>query len=69
MTNDRPIHKLNHQWQASIHFNCSMVGHYDVIFIGTMKSFDVILMGGNYNEFPINIFYLEIFYIPTLNWS
>ena len=36
MTNDRPIHRLNSQWQASIHFNRPMVGQYDVI---TMKRF------------------------------
>ena len=32
MTNDKPIHRLNFQWQASIHFNWPMVGQYDVIF-------------------------------------
>ena len=31
MTN-RPIHRLNNQWQASINFNLPMVGQYDVIF-------------------------------------
>ena len=32
MTTDRPIHRLNYQWQASIYFNWLMVGQYDVIF-------------------------------------
>ena len=41
MTNDRPIHSLNYQWQASIHFNWLMVGQYDVIFIGTIKSLNI----------------------------
>ncbi len=31
MTNDRPIRGLNYQGQASIHFNLTMVGQYDVI--------------------------------------
>ena len=31
-TNDRPIHKLNYQWQSSIHFNWPIFGHHDVIF-------------------------------------
>ena len=31
-TNDRPIHRLNYQWQACIHFNWPMLGPYDVIF-------------------------------------
>ena len=39
MTNDRPIHRLKYQWQASIHFNLPMVVQYDVIFKGTTKSF------------------------------
>ena len=39
ITNDRPIHRLNHQWQASIHFNSSLVGQYDVIFKSTIKCF------------------------------
>ena len=39
MTNNRPIHRLNYQWQASIHFNWPMVGQYDIIFIGTIKCF------------------------------
>ena len=32
MTNDRPIHRLIYQWQASINFNWLMAGQYDVIF-------------------------------------
>ena len=32
MTNDRPIHILNYQWEASIHFNCPIIGQYTVIF-------------------------------------
>ena len=32
MTNDRPIHRLNYQLQASIPFNWPMAGKYDVIF-------------------------------------
>ena len=39
MTSDRPIYRLNYQWQTSIQFNWPMVGKYDVIFIGTIKSF------------------------------
>ena len=39
MTNGRLINNLNYQWQASIHFNWPKVGQYDVIFIGTIKSF------------------------------
>ena len=39
MTNDRQIHRLNYQLQASIHFNWPMVGQYNLIFIGTIKSF------------------------------
>ena len=37
ITNDRPIHRLNHQWQASIHFNCSVAGQYDFIFCRIMR--------------------------------
>ena len=39
MTNDMPIHRLNDQWQASIHYNWPMVGQYIVIFVGTISSF------------------------------
>ena len=39
MNNDRAIHRLNYQWQASIDFNLPMVGQYDVIFIDTIKRF------------------------------
>ena len=38
ITTDKSIHTLNYQWQASIHFNWQMVGQYDVIIIGTIKS-------------------------------
>ena len=39
MTTDKTIHRLNYQWQAIIHFYRPMVGQYDVIFIGIIKSF------------------------------
>ena len=39
MTNDRQIHRLNYQLQASKHFNWPMVGQYEVIFIGNKKRF------------------------------
>ena len=35
-TYDRPLYRINYQWQASIHFHWQMVGQYDVIFIGTI---------------------------------
>ena len=38
-TNDRPIHRLNSQWQAFLHFNWPMVGQQNVIFIGTINRF------------------------------
>ena len=41
MTYNRPIHRLNYQWQFSIHLNWPMVSQYDVIFIGTIKSFKI----------------------------
>ena len=31
-TNDRPIHRLNYQWQASIHLMWPLVGQYDIVF-------------------------------------
>ena len=39
INNDRPLHRLNYQLEASIHFNLPMVGQYDVISIGTIKIF------------------------------
>ena len=28
MTNDRPVHRLNYQWQANIQTKLPMAGHY-----------------------------------------
>ena len=36
MTNDRPVDRLNYQWQSTIHFNLPMVGQYDVMFYKTL---------------------------------
>ena len=36
--------RLDYQWQASIHFNLSMLGQYNVIFIGTTISFILYLL-------------------------
>ena len=38
MANDRPIHRVNYQWQASIPFNWPMAGKYDVIFVFIIKN-------------------------------
>ena len=38
MTNAMSIHRLNYQWQASIHFYWPTVGQYDVFFRVTIKS-------------------------------
>ena len=53
MTNDRPIHKLNYQWEASIHYNWQMVGQYDVIFYRHYKSFLILV-------FKLVHFWLEL---------
>ena len=47
MTNDRPIHRLNYQWQASIYFNWTMVGQYDVTFYRHYKKLMNISNGQN----------------------
>ncbi len=39
MTKYRPIHRLNYQWKANIHFIWPMIGQYDAIFYSTIKSF------------------------------
>ena len=33
-----PLHRLNYQWQTSIHFHLQMVGKYDVIFSRLCKN-------------------------------
>ena len=43
MTNDRPIHRLDYQWQASIHF-FTKVGQYDVIFYRHYKKASIKLV-------------------------
>ena len=37
MTNDRLIHRLNYQWQPSLHFSWPIVGQYDVILYRNYK--------------------------------
>ena len=44
MTNDRPIHTLNYQWQSAIHFELPMAGQY---YVGTIQSFPEVCSKGN----------------------
>ena len=57
MTNNSLIHRLNYQWQASKHFNWTMVGQYDVNIYRHYKK-----LRNSYISFLIFFVYLEILY-------
>ena len=50
MTNDRTIHRLNYQWQVSLDFNSPILGQCGVIFIGTIKCFNLCIAADNPNS-------------------
>ena len=50
MTNDRQIYRLNYQLQGSTHFIWRIIGQYDVIFIGTIWSWNLNLISGAYTR-------------------
>ena len=59
MAYDRPIHRLDYQWQASIHFSWPIVGQYDVIFIGTTKKFQIQTVGQTEESIIMSEFYIS----------
>ena len=69
MTSDRPIHRLNYQWKAIIHFYRPIVGQYDVICYWHVESFILqSLLSLSFLSFSLTLsfsFFLYLLYCYT----
>ena len=66
LSNDRPIHRLDYQWQASIHFDWLMVGQNDVILYRHYKKLPMFELQLNWNgDFKKDLTWKVILFIKT----